>query len=346
MSKQHFNLGDLADPLAEIKPLDIKEFSKEHLKNLLTKIILIRLVEYKLASAKRDGLIGGPVHLGIGQEAIAVGVSTNLSEKDYVFGAHRSHSHLLALGADVRKLFAEILGKKSGHSKGMGGSMHLIDKSVGFLGSVPIVSGTVPIAVGTALASKLQNKDNISVVYLGDGAIEEGVVHECLNFAKINNLPILFVVENNLFASHMHISIRQPSNATIRFAMANEITHRLIDGNDVISVEKTTSELIDYIKKGNGPCYLEGVTYRWLGHVDWRDDIDVGVSRSKEDIVNWKKRDPEDRLSKQMLIENVIDQNELIKLKEDLEIFVLNSWEKSLNDPYPDKNDLLKNVYA
>ena len=120
----------------------------------------------------------------------------------------------------------------------------------------------------------------------------------------------------------------------------------MVDGNDVISVEKTTSELIDYIKKGNGPCYLEGVTYRWLGHVDWRDDIDVGVSRSKEDIENWKKRDPEDRLSKQMLIENVIDQNELIKLKEDLEIFVLNSWEKSLNDPYPDKNDLLKNVYA
>ncbi len=347
MSKQHINnLGYLANPLAEIKPLDLKELSKEHLKNLLTKIMTIRLVEYKLATAKKDKLIGGPVHLGIGQEAIAVGVSSSLSEKDYVFGAHRSHSHLLALGADIRKLFAEILGRKSGHSKGMGGSMHLIDKSVGFFGSVPIVSGTVPIALGTALACKLQNKNSISVVYLGDGAMEEGVVHECLNFAKINNLPILFVVENNLFASHMNISLRQPSNATIRFAVANEINHRLVDGNDVISVEKNSLELIDYIKQGNGPCFLEGVTYRWLGHVDWRDDIDVGVSRSKEDIKNWKKRDPEERLSKQMLLENVIDKKELFKLKEDLETFIQNSWNQALNDPYPDKSELLKNVYA
>ncbi len=346
MSYINTSLGDLSNPLANLKPLKIKGLSKVHLINLLKKIITIRLVEYKIANAKKEKLIGGPVHLGIGQEAIAVGVSTNLKKNDFIFGAHRSHSHLLALGSDIRKLFAEILGRKNGHSKGMGGSMHLIDKSVGFQGSVPIVSGTVPLAVGTALASKLKNENCITVVYLGDGAIEEGVVHESLNLAKINNLPILFVIENNLFASHMHISIRQPSDLISRFALANEISHRLVDGNDVISVEKNSADLIGNIINGYGPCFLEGVTYRWMGHVDWRDDIDVGVSRSKEDINNWKKRDPLERLSNQMISEKIISHQYLSDLKNNLKKLIDKEWENALNDPYPQENDLLKNVYS
>ena len=159
----------------------------EFLKSMLT----IREVENKIASARKEGLIKGPVHLAAGQEAICVGISNHLSEDDYIFGNHRSHGHLLALGSNIKNLFAEILGKRCGLSKGKGGSMHLIDKSVGFAGSVPIVAGTVPLAVGAALACKLKNKNSIAVSYFGDGAIEEGIVHESLNLASNLQVPIL-----------------------------------------------------------------------------------------------------------------------------------------------------------
>ena len=186
-------------------------------------MMLIRHSEHKLAQMKKEGMIGGPVHLGVGQEAIAAGMTQHLNASDRVFGAHRSHAHLLAINPDCYKLFAEVLGKATGFSKGMGGSMHLFDQSSGFYGSVPIVSGTVPLAVGAGFASKLQDNETVAVCYLGDGAVEEGVVHESLNLASVFSLPVIFVVENNLFASHMHISQRQPANFTARFAEANNI---------------------------------------------------------------------------------------------------------------------------
>ena len=171
----------------------------------------------------------------MGQEAVPVGISQNLFEEDKVFGAHRSHGHLLSLNPNARMLFSEILGKETGFCRGNGGSMHLWDKASGFYGSVPIVAGTVPLAVGAALASKLQKDNTISVAYLGDGAVEEGVVHESLNLAKIQTYHN-FVVENNLFASHMDIP-RQPNSFTSRFAVANEIKNFVVDGNDVITIQ-------------------------------------------------------------------------------------------------------------
>ena len=165
---------------------------------MLTSMIKIRKAEQTLAEHRRLGDIGGPVHLGVGQEAIAVGCSASLMATDRVFGARRSHAHLLALGAPVEPLFAEVLGRESGYSKGMGGSMHLWNQGVGFFGSVPIVAGTVALAVGAGLAAKLQKKADVAVAYLGDGAIEEGVVHESLNLARIQDIPVIFVLENNL----------------------------------------------------------------------------------------------------------------------------------------------------
>ena len=150
------NFKDLYDPKKNNNLISIKDQDIDVLKNMLSKILLIRKTEEKLALERKNGLIGGPVHLGVGQEAIAVGISQNLRNTDRVFGAHRSHSHLLALNADVHKLFAEILGKKTGFSKGMGGSMHLFDQSNGFYGSTPIVAGTVSLAVGAGMASKMQ----------------------------------------------------------------------------------------------------------------------------------------------------------------------------------------------
>ena len=328
------------------EPVSIQGITNNDLKHMLKLMMVIRKTEQQLAHARKNGLIAGPVHLGVGQEAIAVGVTQNLRKSDRVFGAHRSHSHLLALNPDFYKLFAEVLGKKTGFSKGMGGSMHLHDQSNGFYGSTPIVAGTVSLAVGAALASKMQGLTDIGVSYIGDGAVEEGVVHECLNLAKVLDVPILFVIENNLFASHMHISLRQPSEKISRFAEANHIPFKLLDGNDVVAVAKNSSELIQNIRNGNGPGVLELVTYRWYGHVDWREDIDVGVARSIKDIQNWKARDPIYRLSQSMKNSKIWTNLEEQELSKEIEKQIHLAWEKALNDPYPSKDSILQHVYS
>lgn len=339
-------LDGLEIPTEFNNPLVIEKTDIDFLIAALKNMILIRRVEQQIAFARKNGLIKGPVHLGAGQEAIAVGVSKHLCASDRVFGAHRSHAHLLALNPDFYKLFSEVLGKITGFSKGMGGSMHLWDQPSGFYGSVPIVSGTVSLAVGAAIAAKLQKTKDIALVYLGDGAIEEGVVHESLNLARIQNAPVIFVVENNLFASHMHISLRQPSNMTSRFAIANHIPFKVEDGNNVIAVTKSAEELISNSRNGGGPGFLELVTYRWYGHVDWRDDIDVGVKRTLSDVSNWKARDPISRLSSALITAKKWSKDQENAYVQNLNIDINIAWEKSMNDPYPNKELLLKSVYS
>jgi pyruvate dehydrogenase E1 component alpha subunit len=344
--ENHTSLGLLSDPSHFHSPIDVYGYSAPLLLEYLRKMILIRLVENRLAVAKRDGVVGGPVHLAAGQEAIAVGVSASLKRGDRIFGAHRSHSHVLALGSDTPALFAEILGKETGLSRGMGGSMHLWDQPKGFYGSVPIVAGTVPLAVGAGLAAKLQGSDAVAVAYLGDGAIEEGVVHESLNLARVLKTPVLFVVENNLFSSHMHISQRQPVDCTARFAIANDIPRAVVDGNDVVKVNEAADALIARSRSGEGPGFLEAVTYRWYGHVDWRDDIDVGVNRSSADLEAWRKRDPISRLTNAIILSGSYTQDAINQVYNNLNSHVEESWNKALEDPYPDSNALLNRVYC
>ncbi len=336
----------LSESSYEPEPTDIRNFSKEELVYFLKLMRLIRSTEIKIAEGKKQGLIGGPVHLGVGQEAIATGLSKLLNKSDRVFGAHRSHSHILSLNKNPYGLFAEVLAKKTGLSKGMGGSMHLWDEENGFMGSVPIVSGTVSLSVGAALASKLQKKSVISVAYLGDGAVEEGVVHESLNLSSILNVPILFVVENNLFSSHMHINLRQPFNYTSRFAKVNNIDSQIVDGNDVIAIYKSGKKLIQMIRDKGSPAFLEAFTYRWFGHVDWRDDIDVGIKRSKEDIKLWKRKDPILRLENAMIQNKFLDEDEIINIQEIIDDKIEKDWAKAMKDEEQDKNDLLNNVYS
>lgn len=338
-------IKDLSNPKKYYDPILINSQSVGVLKNMLSTMLLIRKTEQQLALGRKSGLIGGPVHLGVGQEAIAVGVSQNLRKTDRVFGAHRSHSHLLALNLDFYKLFAEILGKNTGFSKGMGGSMHLFDQPNGFYGSVPIVAGTVSLAVGAAMAAKMQNTGDIGVAYIGDGAVEEGVTHESFNLAKIQKAPILFVVENNLFASHMHISLRQSSDMISRFAVANNIPYELVDGNDVVAVTQASKRLIDDIRLGKGPRLLELITYRWYGHVDWRDDVDVGVDRSLDDIKNWKGRDPIARLSKAMIKAKIWTEEQELEMVNKIDKEIQIAWKMAMNDPYPSADAILKYIY-
>lgn len=340
------SLRDLVDPTRYLEPLDIDGQDPAVLRDHLRMMVLIRMVERRLADAKRDGLIGGPVHLGAGQEAIAVGVSRWLRSTDRVFGAHRSHAHVLALGSSMRGLFAEILGKDAGLSRGMGGSMHLWDRPRGFYGSVPIVAGTVPLAVGAALAARLAGSDDIGVSYMGDGALEEGVVQESLNLARMLRAPIVFVVENNLFASHMHISLRQPLNSTARFAVAHDIPCEVVDGNDVLAVGSAAGRLASRARCGEGPGFLEAVTYRWYGHVDWREDIDVGVNRSTEDLAQWRARDPVGRLRTAMEQAGLWSDTEHGSLVAELDREIADAWTQAMNDPWPGTDALLDRVYA
>lgn len=340
------DLGDLADPLRYHEPIDVTGLEPQQMVDRLRVMVTIRLAEQHLAAMRREGLIGGPVHLGAGQEAVASGVAAHLQPTDCVFGTHRSHSHLLAQGGSLHGLFAEVLGKDTGLSRGMGGSMHLWQESVGFYGSVPIVAGTVPLAVGAALAAQLRGTQNMGVAYFGDGAVEEGVVHESLNLARMLNAPVLFVVENNLFSSHLHISLRQPSACTARIAHAHLVPFEVVDGNNVVAVMRAAGRLIQAARAGQGPGFLEAVTSRWYGHVDWREDIDVGVNRSTADLANWRRRDPIERLMTGMKAAGHWSDTQQDQLLRDIHAQVQKAWEQAMRDPYPPASALLERVYA
>ena len=339
-------LGNLADPSRCHEPIDIRGEDPALLLAHLRQMVVIRMAEQHLAQMRKNGHIGGPVHLGVGQEAVAVGVTAGLGSADMVFGAHRSHSHVLALGSSLHSLFAEVLGKATGMSKGMGGSMHLWDEPRRFFGSVPIVAGTVPIAVGAGLAAKLKGTGGVSVSYLGDGAVEEGAVHESLNLARMLSAPVLFVVENNFFASHMEIGLRQPFNATSRFAAANDVPYAVVDGNDVVAVRKAAAELLATSRRGEGPGFLEAVTFRWYGHVDWREDIDVGVNRSLEHLANWRARDPLGRLQTALEATAAWSAAQHAALTAEVGLSITDAWDQAMNDPWPEEQTLLGAVYS
>ena len=222
--------------------------------------------------------------------------------------------------------------------------MHLRDINKGFAGSVPIVSGTIAIAAGSALGLKKKGRGNIAISYFGDSAVEEGVFHETLNFASVFELPILFVQENNAMASHLHISKRQPYPITARFAETNKIKCEVVDGNDAISIKRKTLKLIEYIRKYNKPAFLELITYRWLGHVDWRDDLDVGVNRKKIDLIKWKKKDPILRLEKILKRKNYINNEYLVNFSEKHKKKIIKIWNIAMKKKFPSTN-AFKKIY-
>lgn len=341
---QSFN-EQLFDPEKFSGTIDAAYTSKEDQIKQLKSMLIIRYAEEKISEKVVDGSIKCPCHLGIGQEAIAVGVAAFLRKTDSVFGAHRSHSHFLAMNNNAFSLFAETLGRVDGCSHGMGGSMHLVDKENGFYGSVPIVGATIPIAVGAGFAHKLDQGNNLSVSYLGDGATEEGVFHESLNLAKVNQLPVLFVCENNLFASHMHILERQPELSTMRYATAHGVPALLVDGNDIAAVFEAAQIATEHIRSGKGPFFIECVSYRWKGHVGPSDDNDVGLQRS-EVLQVWKKRDPIKRLTDSMIAHGRLSQEELETIDRSIKDFIEDSWKEAEKSPYPGSEYLYSTIYS
>lgn len=339
-------LGILGDPSQLNGALDLQDYAKEQLEKALYDMTLIRVVEEVIAEMVVAGDVKCPAHLTIGQEATAVGIAANLRKSDRAFGCHRSHGHYLSMGGSLQGIMDEVLGKATGCSKGMGGSMHLTAKDVGFYGSVPIVAGTVPLAVGAGLAAKKDGNGDIGVAFFGDGACEEGVVHESLNAAATLDIPVLFVVENNLFSSHMDIHLRQPTDRTARFAEGCGVTAVSVDGNDVVQMMDVVGTLIEDMRANPKPVFVEAITYRWRGHVGPNEDIDVGIRRSTQELNEWKGRDPIRRLVDAMVAKGMMAEADFRALEQKVRAEVDVARDNAYKAPYPEESLLLEAVYA
>ena len=339
-------LGLLGDPEQLNGAIDLHDYPKDRLVKALHDMMLIRVVEEVIAEMVIAGDVKCPAHLTIGQEAAAVGVAANLRTTDRAFGCHRSHGHYLSMGGSLQGIMDEVLGKGTGCSKGMGGSMHLTAKEVGFYGSVPIVAGTVPLAVGAGLAAKKDGNGDIGVAFFGDGACEEGVVHESLNAASTLDIPVLFVVENNLFSSHMDIHLRQPTDRVARFAEANGVKSVTLDGNDVVQMMDVVGTLIEDMRNDPKPVFIEAITYRWRGHVGPNEDADVGIRRSVSELEAWKGRDPVRRLVDALINRGDYSDQDFVDLTNQIRKDVNDARDKAYAAPYPDDSLLLEAVYA
>jgi TPP-dependent pyruvate/acetoin dehydrogenase alpha subunit len=251
----------------------------------------IRRAEETIGEMSESGEARCPCHLSIGQEAIPAGVCAALHRGDTVWSGHRSHGHYLAQGGSLEGLFAEVLGKTTGCSGGRGGSMHLIAPEQGILGTVPIVAGTIPLAAGAALAYKLRRQERAAVAFFGDGALEEGSVHETLNLAALYKLPLVFICENNLYSSHLHWSERRVADNLHQAGAFHSVPGERVDGNRVEDVYDVARRAVARAKSGDGPSFIECRTFRWRGHVGASSDEDVGVRRRGE-LAAWLDRDP------------------------------------------------------
>lgn len=280
-------------------------------------MLRIRLFEERAADLLRSKEIRTACHLYIGQEAVATGICCALEKADLVHGNHRSHGHFLAKGGDMRALMAELLCKETGCSKGRGGSMHLFDKEIGILGTVPMVAATIPIAVGGALAAKLQRKPFVSVAFFGDGATEEGVFFEAVNFAALHQLPMIFVCENNYMSSHLPLLDRRTSETIHSLVQMNGLSSVRVDGMNVVSVWDCAQAAIQRARNGEGPTFIEAETYRYLGHVGPNDDLDVGI-REPEVLAAWKERDPILQAEQALRDLNFMSLSELDGVKEEI----------------------------
>lgn len=263
------------------------------IETLFEKMLRIRRVEEAIVARYPEQEMRCPVHLSIGQEAVAVGVCEALQQTDLIVSGHRAHAHYLAKGGSLQAMIDEIYGKETGCAEGRGGSMHLIDRKQGILGTTPIVGGTIPIGVGAAFAAKLKGKNQITAIFVGEGATEEGVFVESMNFASLHNLPVLFVCENNLYSVYSPLNVRQDRSRS-GLAKAHNIPTIEGDGNDVTFVYESAQEAISTIREGTGPYYLEYTTYRYREHCGPNFDNHIGY-RTEEEYQTWLEKCPIER---------------------------------------------------
>ena len=317
----------------------------ETAKKLYYKILRIRMVEERIAELYPEQEMRCPVHLSIGQEAIPVGVCAHLKKTDIVFSAHRAHAHYLAKGGDLKAMIAELYGKETGCAMGKGGSMHLVDLKAGFFAAVPIVGSTIPIATGVAWGFKMKKANNITVVFLGDGATEEGVFFESMDFASLKSLPILFVCENNFYSVYSNLQVRQAQNRDIcKLSESHGIKSYKGNGNDVKNVYNLAEKAINYINNNKSPAFLEFETFRWLEHCgpNWDDELNY---REDGELLKWMEACPLKSFENEILKLGIMQKDDISKLKNKISKEINNAFDYANESPFPKIDILNQHIY-
>jgi len=313
--------------------------------DLYEKMVTIRLFEEKIQDLYARGLVPGLVHLYIGEEAVATGVCANLKKEDYITSTHRGHGHVIAKGAELKYMMAELFGKKTGYCKGKGGSMHIADVNSGILGANGIAGGGIPIAVGAGLSAKMRKTDQVTACFFGDASSNNGTFHEGLNFASVHHLPVIFICENNLYG----ISVSQKQHQTIQDISIRAIAYNMpgitVDGNDVLAVYEASGKAIQRARAGEGPTLVECKTYRWRGHHE--GDPNQGRRyRTIEEVKEWMEKCPIKRFEEKLVGEKTLNKVKRKKIWEEIGKEIEEAVEFANQSPFPDHHDIYEDVYV
>ena len=313
---------------------------------MLRRMMLIRKFDETVKDLVQSAELVGMAHCYIGEEAVAVGACTALRDEDYITGNHRSHGHPISKGGDVRRAMAELLGKATGYCKGKGGSMHLADFEIGILGESGIVASALPVAVGAAMGSKMQNTDRVVISFFGDGASNQGACHEAMNLASIWKLPVIFLCENNQYAVTTSFKETVSTENVSDRASAYNMPGVLVDGQDVMAMHEATVHAVQRARAGEGPTLLEAKTYRYEDHSEGLNRILREPYRTEEEIEFWRQRDPIDIHSKWLLENDVASQEEIDKVQNDVYEAIDDALQFARESPYPDEADLFTDLFA
>lgn len=315
---------------------------REQLIGLFRQMVVIRRTEEQLARAHAAGLVHGACHTYVGEEAVATGVCANLRADDTVLSTHRGHGHALAKGVGPRELMAELFGRSTGVSHGRGGSMHIFSPEVGMLGTSGIVGPSILMATGAGYSFKLLKQDRVSVAFFGDGASNNGAFHEGLNLASIWKLPVLYVCENNQYATEVPFATVAGNPNVAERARSYGIPGVRLDGNDVVAIFEAAREAVQRARSGEGPTLLECVTYRTRAHSEGMRDAGY---RTREEVESWRARDPIKLLRDRMVAEDVAKPDELDRIESDIQSNVEADFNQAKEDPYPDAATAPAHVY-
>jgi pyruvate dehydrogenase E1 component alpha subunit len=303
---------------------------------------LIRAFEEKVSALYAMREIMGLLHLGIGQEAVAVGTCSLLRADDYVFGGHRSHGHAIAKGADIKRLMAEIAGRAAGYCAGKGGSMHIVALDAGFVTATGVVGGTIPLALGAAFAAKENNQGQLAVVFFGDGAGQAGAFHESLNIASLWQLPVIFVCENNGYAEFTPLSAHTSVERLARHAQTYKIPNNTVDGNNLLEVRDAMAKAVRHARKAKGPAFIECLTHRLRGHYEG----DPAKYRELSELAEWKEKDPIARFTRKLKRKKAVSDKDIAVIESDARRLVEQAAQFALDSPWPAPDELVSQVTA
>ena len=325
-----------------LKKADVLGLSKEDLIDMYKTMIQIRLFEEMADKLYALGKVHGTMHLSAGQEGVAVGTGTVMQKVDYLLNHHRGHGHFIASGADVNKMMAEFLGKETGYCKGRGGSMHIADVEANNLGANGIVGGGIHLAAGVGLAIKMMKEPRVVLVIFGDGAANQGILHESFNMSAIWDLPVVYLCENNHYgmsADVTRVSSKVPFKGR---AEAHGIPGYFIDGNDVLAVHETMKEAVEHARSGKGPVFVETETYRYFGH----SKSDRNLYRTKEEIQAWKEKDPIGRFETLLIEAKLLNDGDVDEIYQEMSQVIDEAVAFAENSPEPDPSEVTEWVYA